>query len=89
MATQSISVTAFQLLLAEVADAIAAGDWGTAKSKAAQAEAVHMALELSVGDGGSSIQRRQSLDKLQLAIDAAASASDSNRSAFTEIRPVA
>ena len=71
LATQTISRTAFQTLLAEVADAIAAQSWATAKSKYAQAEAVMAALELETGDADSRIRFRESLEKLKTAIDAA------------------
>ena len=69
MATQEISVSAFQTLCAEVADAIAAGTWSTAWSKYGQAEAVNMALELDVSTQGSSIRRRNSLDGLMKALE--------------------
>lgn len=71
MATQSISVAAFQELLADCADAIASGNWSTAKSKYAQAEAVNMALDLTVSHADTSTTRRTSLEKLNAAIDAA------------------
>lgn len=71
MATQTISRTAFQTLLAEVADAIAAQSWATAKSKYAQAEAVYQALSAEVQDADSRERWRDSLDNIKSAIDAA------------------
>ena len=69
MATQATTVAAFQLLCAEVSDALAAGDFLTATSKYAQAEAVNAALDLEVGSEGISVRRRASLDGLAKAID--------------------
>ena len=73
MATQATTVAAFQLLCAEVSDAIAAESWSTAYSKYAQAEAVNSALELNVSAQGTSVQRRHSLRALKDALDASMS----------------
>jgi aspartate aminotransferase-like enzyme len=71
MATQKISIAAFQELLADCADSIAARNWSTAISKYAQAEAVNMGLDLVVTHAETSTTRRASLEKLKYAIDAA------------------
>jgi len=71
MATQEISIAAFQELLAECADAIDSESWATAKKKYAAAEAVNMALDLSITHANTSTTRRISLEKLNYAIEAA------------------
>lgn len=71
MATQTISVSAFQTLCAEVADAIAGSGWSTAWSKYAQAEAVNAALEQATAGEGFSVTRRATLQGLQSALTAA------------------
>ena len=69
MATQTISVSAFQTLCAEVSDAIAAEDFATAWSKYAQAESVNAALELEVGSEGVSVRRRNNLEGIRKALE--------------------
>ena len=78
MATQRISIAAFQELLADCADAIASGSWSTAISKYAQAEAVNMALDLTVTHADTSTTRRSSLKELKAAIDAAKDEASAN-----------
>lgn len=75
MATQAITLTAFKLLLADAADAIAAGNWALATGKYAQAVAVNCALVVEVESAGERIQRKESLAELKTAIDAARSSS--------------
>lgn len=73
MATQTITVDAFQTLMAEASDAIAAEDWKTAKSKLAQAEMVHSALEYDITDGAAGIRRREALNGAWKAVEAVSS----------------
>ena len=69
MATQVISPAAFATLCAEVADAIAAGNYATAASKYAQAQAVHLGLlNSTISTQADSISRFQSLSALREAI---------------------
>lgn len=68
MATTEISLSSFQTALAECADAIEAGDWGTAATKYAKAEAIAAGLEVQVGHDAASIRRRETLEGLQAAI---------------------
>ena len=67
----TITVASFQTACAECGDAINGEDWGTATKKYAVAEAINAGLELSVSDSGSQISRRQSLEGLKKAIEAA------------------
>jgi len=70
MATQEITVDAFQTLCAEVADALASEDWKAAASKYAQAQAVHLGLlNSTVSTSGDSVTRFQALSALKEAID--------------------
>lgn len=78
MATTTITVSSFQTACAEVADAIIAQDWALASRKYAVAEAINAGLELSVSDGGQSVTRRSSLEKLNAAIGAARAATSSD-----------
>lgn len=71
MATQTITVDAYQLLLAECSDYLASKNYTEAYNKWVQASAVLSALELDISDGAASIRRRDSLDKLGDAIDKA------------------
>lgn len=86
MATTTITTASFQLALAECADAIEAQDFVTAKRKYAKAEAISMGLEEEVADAGSSVRRRVSLEKLNVAIDAAARNSTNGATDFTRGR---
>jgi len=83
MATTQITIAAFQTACAECGDAIVAGNWGTAKQKYAVAEAINAGLLKSSAEGSSRMERRDSLKALREAIDAAQSASTSNRTNWT------
>jgi len=72
MATQTISISAFQTLCAEVADAIEAEDWELAWKKYAKAEAVNSALETSASEEGKSLARRETLAGLKTALETVA-----------------
>jgi len=75
MATQSTTETAFKLLLAECADAIATSSWATAYSKYAQAEAVLASMPRSTSAAGSLTVFRENLVGVKNALDAAVAAS--------------
>ena len=69
-----VTLSNFKARLKECADAIEAQDMAQAYSKYAQAEALHSGLENQVGHEGSYIRRRERLDGLKIALDAAAKA---------------
>lgn len=71
MATTQISVSSYQTICAEVADAIIAADWTTAWTKYAAAEAVLAALEQQMGKDGEYLRRRETLKGLRDAIEMA------------------
>ena len=70
MATQATTVAAFQLLLAECSDYLAADDFTNARKKYIQAEVVNAALEVDINSQGTSVRRRESLEAVRKAIDA-------------------
>ena len=70
----TISVSSFQTACAAVADAVDSEDWDTAYKKYAKAEAIHSGLEVHAGDQGSYVRRRETLDGLKRALDAARAA---------------
>ena len=74
MATTQITVSAFQTLCAECADAINSGDWATATKKYAMAEAINVGLDVEITDAGAAgatVRRRESLAGLKTAIETA------------------
>jgi hypothetical protein len=87
MADQETTETAYKLLLAECADAIAAKDWSTAYTKLAAAEAVLSSFPRSTtGAAGNVTVYRADLKALGDRIDSAVSAqkhSDRNRTMKT------
>lgn len=89
MATQTISVSAFQTLCAEIADAINSGDSATAYKKYGMAEAVNAALDLVAEHNGSRLQRRESLagvaSAIKLAQSSASGATDNKRLIRTRV----
>jgi len=87
MATTEISVSSYQTICAEVADAIIAADWSTAWKKYAVAEAVLAALELQMGKDGEYLRRRESLEGLRKALETAEAkvARGSDRNRFTVV----
>ena len=74
MATTEITETAFQTACAECADAIAASDWATARTKYAVAEAINAGLAVQIGRETMLIRRRESLEGLRTAISSVESA---------------
>jgi len=88
MATQAISQAAFQLLCAEVADALAGSDYATASSKFAQAVAVDTGLNIaSISTPSESIARKSSLSDLREAIKFARdSGNDQDDGRFVSMR---
>lgn len=75
MAT-SITAASFRTVLGECADAIDSGNWATAYKKYAKAEAIHSGLEASSSSGATNIRRREALDGLRRALDAAQAAAE-------------
>lgn len=74
MATTQITETAFQTALAECADAIALGNWDTARTKHAIAEAINAGMPVESRHAEASMRRRESLSSLGKAIESAQSA---------------
>lgn len=86
MATTEITQAAFELAVAECADAIDSQSWSLARRKYAKAAAISAALPLSVSGGGERLDRHANLRPLKDAIDAASAASTSGRSRFTRAK---
>lgn len=84
MATQAITIDAYEILCAEIADAIAAGDFNLALSKCAQAQAVLSGLlNSSISSGNDAVTRIQSLrDLKESIITAMAAGADQDESRF-------
>lgn len=74
MPTTTVTTAAFQTALAECADAVLAGNWAMAVTKLAVAETINAGLEVSVESNGNKVSRRESLEKVRGAIDAARAA---------------
>lgn len=87
MATTEITQAAFELAVAECADAIESESWSLARRKYAKAAAISAALPLAVGSyGGERLERHENLRPLKDAIDAASASSSTGRSRFTRAR---
>lgn len=80
--------TQFRSLLTGAADAIATGDYATARQKLMQARLVLAAFPISVSTEKSTITRRTDLDKLQADLDnlEATAAARSDRKRFIRSR---
>ena len=76
MPTTEITPDAFRDACAECADAIADEDWATAVKWYARAEAINSGLDYSVSDQTLSFRRRDALDNLKTAIEAAQEMTD-------------
>ncbi len=71
MATTEITVAAFQDACAECADAIAASTFGAAMAWYARAEAINAGLDVEASLGATRTRRRETLEGLKRAINAA------------------
>ena len=86
MATTETTVTSYKTACAEVADAIIAADFKTARTKIGVAEAINAALEVEAEGGEEKVRRRETLDGLArriAEIEAANSRAGDNRRLIT------
>ena len=87
MAT-AVSVANFETAIGNCYDSISSGDYTAARKYYAMATAMNAGLLLEVGDEGSTVRRRNSLEGLKEAIDAAetAASNTSGDSRFVRTR---
>lgn len=78
MADTTITVASFQNACAECADAISTDNWAIATKWYARAEAIHSGLALDISAEGTRTRRREALDGLRQAVDAAENAVNSH-----------